>query len=84
MFGFLLRRLVYTLPIMVGVALVCFALVHISPGDPLGQLFRALAAHNKLDNLILDPDRLEPVAILDWDQGTRGDPLDEFERQILQ
>ena len=35
MFGFLLRRLVYTLPIMLGVALVCFALVHISPGDPL-------------------------------------------------
>lgn len=35
MFGFLLRRLVYTLPIMLGVALVCFALVHLSPGDPL-------------------------------------------------
>lgn len=35
MLGFLLRRLVYTLPIMLGVALVCFALVHLSPGDPL-------------------------------------------------
>lgn len=33
--GFLLRRLIYTLPIMLGVALVCFALVHLSPGDPL-------------------------------------------------
>ncbi|TVQ36147.1 MAG: ABC transporter permease [Geminicoccaceae bacterium] len=29
------RRILYTLPIMLGVALVCFALVHISPGDPL-------------------------------------------------
>jgi len=29
------KRIVYTLPIMLGVALVCFALVHISPGDPL-------------------------------------------------
>jgi peptide/nickel transport system permease protein len=35
MLGFLLRRLVYTLPTMVGVALVCFALVHLAPGDPL-------------------------------------------------
>lgn len=35
MFGYLLRRLAYTLPIMVGVALVCFALVHLAPGDPL-------------------------------------------------
>jgi peptide/nickel transport system permease protein len=29
------KRLLYTLPIMLGVALVCFALVHIAPGDPL-------------------------------------------------
>jgi peptide/nickel transport system permease protein len=33
--GYLLRRLLYTLPIMGGVALVCFALVHLAPGDPL-------------------------------------------------
>jgi peptide/nickel transport system permease protein len=33
--AFLLRRFVYTLPIMGGVALVCFALVHLAPGDPL-------------------------------------------------
>jgi peptide/nickel transport system permease protein len=31
----LLRRVLYTLPIMFGVALVCFALVHLAPGDPL-------------------------------------------------
>ncbi|MDP1691760.1 MAG: ABC transporter permease [Burkholderiaceae bacterium] len=35
MINLLLRRLLYTLPIMVGVALVCFALVHLAPGDPL-------------------------------------------------
>lgn len=29
----------------------------------------------KLDNLIVDPDTLAPVAIVDWDMGTRGDPL---------
>ncbi len=32
---YLLRRLVYALPIVLGVSLVCFALVHIAPGDPL-------------------------------------------------
>ena len=35
MLTYLLRRIVYALPIMLGVALVCFALVHIAPGDPL-------------------------------------------------
>ncbi len=35
MLNFLIRRLLMTLPIMLGVALVCFALVHIAPGDPL-------------------------------------------------
>ena len=33
--------------------------------------------HNdfKLDNLILDESSLDPVAMIDWDMGTRGDPL---------
>ena len=33
--------------------------------------------HNdfKLDNVLLDPKNLDPVAVLDWDQGTCGDPL---------
>lgn len=29
----------------------------------------------KLDNMILHPETLAPVAIIDWDMGTRGDPL---------
>ncbi len=29
----------------------------------------------KLDNLILDEQTLTPAAVVDWDQGTRGDPL---------
>lgn len=33
--------------------------------------------HNdfKLNNMILDPRDLSPIAVVDWDQGTRGDPL---------
>ena len=33
--------------------------------------------HNdfKLDNVILDPATLSPLAVIDWDMGSRGDPL---------
>jgi aminoglycoside phosphotransferase (APT) family kinase protein len=36
--------------------------------------------HNdfKLNNMILNPRDLSPVAVVDWDQGTRGDPLFDF------
>jgi peptide/nickel transport system permease protein len=32
---YLLRRILYTLPIAIGVSVVCFALIHLAPGDPL-------------------------------------------------
>ncbi|MFM2398805.1 MAG: hypothetical protein RL341_962 [Pseudomonadota bacterium] len=35
MLAYLARRIGYALPIMLGVAVVCFALVHLAPGDPL-------------------------------------------------
>jgi peptide/nickel transport system permease protein len=35
MLTYLAKRVVYTLPIMLGVSFVCFLLVHMSPGDPL-------------------------------------------------
>jgi aminoglycoside phosphotransferase (APT) family kinase protein len=36
--------------------------------------------HNdyKLNNMILDPGDFSPRAVVDWDQGTRGDPLFDF------
>lgn len=44
MLAYLLRRLLYTLPIMLGVALLCFALVHLAPGDPLVSVLPADAS----------------------------------------
>jgi aminoglycoside phosphotransferase (APT) family kinase protein len=40
----------------------------------------AALLHNdfKLNNMILNPRDLSPVAVVDWDQGTRGDPLFDF------
>ncbi len=39
--------------------------------------------HNdfKLDNILLDRERLTPVAVIDWDMATRGDPL--FDLAVL-
>lgn len=44
------------------------------PDGPPGLL------HNdfKLNNMILNPADFSPVAVVDWDQGTRGDPLFDF------
>jgi peptide/nickel transport system permease protein len=47
---YLLRRIVYALPILLGVALLCFSLVHIAPGDPLVS--------------VLPPDARRPAAQL--------------------
>jgi len=38
MLQYILRRLIYTLPIAFGVSLVVFSLVHLAPGDPLTAL----------------------------------------------
>jgi peptide/nickel transport system permease protein len=38
MLRYLLRRIFYTLPIAIGVSLVCFALVHLAPGDPISAV----------------------------------------------
>jgi aminoglycoside phosphotransferase (APT) family kinase protein len=60
-----------------------------APPEALGQMLDWLAAHApksggaptlihndfKLDNIILDPDTLEPRTLIDWDMGTVGDPL---------
>lgn len=35
MFAYLVRRLIYLLPVAIGVSIICFLLVHIAPGDPL-------------------------------------------------
>ena len=46
----------------------------IVPDGPPGLLHNDI----KLNNMILNPETLAPVAVVDWDQGTRGDPLFDF------
>lgn len=52
MLQYLLRRIVYAIPIMLGVSLVCFALVHIAPGDPLISILPADASVELQEMLI--------------------------------
>ena len=35
---YILRRLLYTLPIVLGVSLVCFSFIHLAPGDPISAV----------------------------------------------
>jgi peptide/nickel transport system permease protein len=41
---YIIRRIVYVIPIVISVALVCFMLVHITPGDPLVAILPADAS----------------------------------------
>ncbi|MFV0294908.1 MAG: phosphotransferase family protein [Hyphomicrobiaceae bacterium] len=50
---------------------------NVRPGVPT-----LLHSDFKLDNLIVDPANLQPVAIVDWDMGTRGEPLFDLATMI--
>jgi len=64
----LARRIVYTLPIMAGVALVCFLLVHLAPGDPLMSVLPPDASADLQKQLIAlyGFDRPLPEQFLGW------------------
>jgi peptide/nickel transport system permease protein len=51
MLGYTLQRILYTAPVLLGVSIVCFALVHISPGDPLISILPADASVELQDRL---------------------------------
>src|SRR5712675_2578368 len=49
--AYILRRIVYVIPIVISVALVCFMLVHITPGDPLVAILPADASQELANQL---------------------------------
>jgi peptide/nickel transport system permease protein len=50
-FAYVARRIVYVIPIILSVALVCFMLVHITPGDPLVAILPADASQELAQQL---------------------------------
>ena len=50
-FLYLLRRVLYAVPIALAVSLVCFLLVHIAPGDPVSAIVPADAPQEVVDQI---------------------------------
>ena len=68
MLGYLLRRVLYAVPIALAVSLVCFLLVHIAPGDPVSAIVPADAPQEVVDQIRRDYglDRPLPVQFGIW------------------
>ena len=68
MFAYLLKRLLYTLPIALGVTLVSFTLVYLAPGDPLNAIAPADAPADVIEALKVTYglDRPMPVRYALW------------------
>ena len=68
MLGIILRRLVYALPIALGVSIVCFSLVYLAPGDPLQTILPADASADTIAIIKHEYgfDRPIPVQFLFW------------------
>ncbi len=65
---YILRRILYAIPIAFGVSIVCFSLVYIAPGDPLQTVLPpdATAATVELVKHIYGFDKPIPVQYLIW------------------
>jgi len=65
---YLLRRLAYTVPIALGVSIVCFALIHLAPGDPLSAVIPEGASPEAVAQIkaAYGFDRPLPVQYLLW------------------
>ena len=68
MFIYVLRRILYTVPIAIGVSLVCFALIHLAPGDPLSAIIPEGASPEMIAQIrtAYGFDRPLPVQYLKW------------------
>jgi peptide/nickel transport system permease protein len=68
MLRYFFRRVLYTLPIALGVSLVCFALVHLAPGDPISAVLPENASPAVIEEIkaAYGFDQPLPVQYLQW------------------
>lgn len=77
MTAYILRRILYAIPIALGVAVIIFSLVHIAPGDPLSAMVPADAPTSVVEKLRQDygMDRPLPAQFVFWLQRTLSGDL---------
>lgn len=68
MFAYLIRRLLYAVPIALAVSAVCFSLVFLAPGDPLSAVLPGDASAEMVERLKADYgfDKPIPVQFAKW------------------
>jgi len=68
MLRYVLRRILYAIPIALGVSLVCFSLVHLAPGDPLSAVLPETATPEQIAEIKADYgfDKPLPIQYLKW------------------
>jgi peptide/nickel transport system permease protein len=66
--GYVARRLLLAVPVLVGVSLLVFAVMHLSPGDPAAIMLGAQATREDIERLHRDLglDRALPVQYARW------------------
>ena len=68
MLWYVLRRLAYVLPILLGVSIVCFSLLHLAPGDPITAVMPEFASDQLIEQIkrAYGFDKPVPVQYLLW------------------
>jgi peptide/nickel transport system permease protein len=51
MLAYTIKRLLYVTPVVIGVSIICFLLVHIAPGDPLSAVLPADATQELVEQM---------------------------------
>ena len=73
---YILRRLLYTIPIIIGVSLVCFSFIHLAPGDPISAVLPENASAEVVAQIkaAYGFDKPLPIQYLKWFSNVlRGD-----------
>ncbi len=63
MLSYILQRLLYAIPIAIGVTIVCFSLVYIGPGDPLSSILPEDAPQDVIDKIKAEYGLDKPIAV---------------------